>query len=111
MGKIRRHVNTVQMIGDGSTDATAELARVQSARVRRRAVNRGYARVIEKGFELGSEKIVVRLDAAGEHTPGAIPDLVTPVRAGRADLVQARNPAPQRAPHNLARDPGAARGR
>jgi glycosyltransferase involved in cell wall biosynthesis len=65
----------VIVVNDGSTDATAKLARVSGAHVVSHPTNLGYDSALESGFKesmrLGC-KHVVTIDADGEHDPALV---------------------------------------
>lgn len=82
------YVDEVIVVDDGSTDETARVARDRGVHVHRFRENQGYGAALEKGIELAGNKVVVILDADGEHPPEAIPRLVEPIVAGRAHMVQ-----------------------
>jgi glycosyltransferase involved in cell wall biosynthesis len=84
------------VVDDGSTDGTAAVAR----RLRERFPtldlveherNRGYGGAAQSGLgralELGAE-LVVWLHGDGQYAPESIPELLAPLEAGRADIVQ-----------------------
>jgi glycosyltransferase involved in cell wall biosynthesis len=84
------------VVDDGSTDATATVAR----RLRTRfptldliahAENRGYGSAAQSGLgralELGAD-LVVWLHGDGQYAPESIPALLAPLDAGLADIVQ-----------------------
>lgn len=77
------------VVDDGSTDATAELARQSGAVVVSHEKNRGYDAALNSGFkkaaELGSE-VIVTVDADGQHDPSLIQKFIDAVDAG-ADVV------------------------
>ena len=88
-----RGVDSVQVlvIDDGSSDATAEVARAAGAdHVVRHKINRGLARAFLTGIEncvaLGAD-IIVNTDADNQYNAEDIPKLVKPIIEGRADIV------------------------
>ncbi len=87
--RTREFVDGVIVVDDGSTDATASIARTHGAIVVRHLINRGLGASIGTGFEfalrLGAD-VVVTLDADGQHDPSSIPDLLQAVGQG-ADVV------------------------
>ncbi len=88
--RIRRYVDHVVVVDDGSTDATAEIAEAAGAIVVRHSQNRGKGCALNSGFrkarELGAT-IAVTLDADGQHLPDELQTVVAPVRDGQADIV------------------------
>jgi len=86
----KKFVDSVIVIDDGSTDATAEVAAEAGATVHKHDQNRGYGAAIrsalEKGRQLGADVLVV-LDGDGQHDPRDIPSLVKPLLEGEADVV------------------------
>jgi polyprenyl-phospho-N-acetylgalactosaminyl synthase len=82
------HVDEVLVVDDASTDDTASVARAAGARVLRQSANGGYIAAIKAGFRQARGDIVITLDADGEFSPHYIPQLIAPIRAGRADMVQ-----------------------
>ena len=98
--RIRRAVPgaTVYVVDDGSSDGTGAAGREQGAvvLVHRRnygkgaALRTGIARALSDGA-----RVIVTIDADGQHAPEDIPRLVAPVERGDADLVlgaRARGP-------------------
>lgn len=83
-------VSAVIVVDDGSTDATADLARAAGGEVVRLERNRGKAGAVMAGFAAALARgyeVVVMLDADGQHLPGEVPQVLAPVLAGEADLV------------------------
>jgi dolichol-phosphate mannosyltransferase len=84
-------VDLVLVVDDGSTDATAQVAREAGATVVRHEQNQGAGAAIRTGIryarEHGFEGVVV-LNAIGKFDPADVGTLLTPLREGRADLVQ-----------------------
>jgi len=87
---IRSHADGVVVVDDGSSDQTADEARVAGAVVLRHAINRGQGAALRTGTEaalaLGAD-VVVHLDADGQHEPSMIRTLVAPIAAGEVDIV------------------------
>ena len=86
----------VLVVDDGSSDATALVARRHGVRVLSFAENRGKGHALLAGFAALREEFdaVVTLDADGQHPPEDLPRLVLAAEAG-ADLVlgtRARTP-------------------
>ncbi|HJW13501.1 MAG TPA: glycosyltransferase family 2 protein [Thermoanaerobaculia bacterium] len=79
------------VIDDGSTDATAEVARAGFAdRVVSFSKHRGLAAAFSAGLDasldMGAD-VIVNFDADFQYDPADIPALVAPILSGRADLV------------------------
>jgi glycosyltransferase involved in cell wall biosynthesis len=91
------------VVDDGSTDATAELAREQGAEVLRLPCNRGYGAALKAGIARAGFDLVVITDADGTYPAEAIPallehaadfDMVVGARTGASVHVPAaRRPA------------------
>ena len=78
------------VVDDGSTDATAAIARGRGAEVVVHPENRGLGAAVRTGLRaaVASGAVAVAyLDADLEYAPGDIPKVVEPVLAGRADYV------------------------
>lgn len=79
------------VVADGCTDATEQAARRHGAVVIRRDLRRGSGAAVRLGYRCAIEagaRIVVTLDADGQHDPREMERLVTPLLEGRADMVQ-----------------------
>lgn len=86
----KQHADHVIVVDDGSSDRTAETARLAGADVVRLPENAGKAKAMMTGFararELGYDAVVM-LDGDGQHDPDEIPAVAAPVLVGAADLV------------------------
>ncbi len=72
---------------DGSTEIVADLAAMFPVRIIVRTNERGLSSAVLRGFEEARGPFLVVMDADLSHPPEAIPDLVAPIREGRADFV------------------------
>lgn len=82
-------VKTV-VVDDGSTDATAAIAREEGVPVVTHVVNRGQGDALRTGFAIAIEEgadIVINLDADGQYQPEEIDRLVKPIIEDEADFV------------------------
>ena len=89
----------VYVVDDGSTDKTGRRGRRAGATVLIHPQNRGKGAALATGIaaaldrgargdgEAGGARVIVTLDADGQHAPEDIPRLVAPVLEGAADLV------------------------
>ncbi|MFP6904003.1 MAG: glycosyltransferase family 2 protein [Verrucomicrobiota bacterium] len=82
----------VVVVDDGSTDATADLAREAGAQVvpheKPRGVGAAFRSGIDKSGALGAD-IICTIDADMQFNPADIPKLVEPIARGEADFVTA----------------------
>ena len=82
-------VKTV-VVDDGSSDATAAIAREEGVPVISHVVNRGQGDALRTGFaiaQLERADIVINLDADGQYKPEEIERLVEPIIEDEADFV------------------------
>ena len=80
----------VIVVDDGSGDKTAENAQKAGAKVLRHKINLGQWAALRTGFAysiINDAKLVVTLDADGQHLPNDIYNLVSPIYKGKADVV------------------------
>lgn len=78
----------VLVVSDGSTDATARIARASGARVLELPFNLGVGGAMRLGFRYAAMNgftVMVQLDADGQHDPAFVPDLISQLDA--ADVV------------------------
>ncbi len=88
VAELRRHVDEVLVVDDASDDDTAAVARATGATVASSATRLGYIGALRLGFSMASGDIVVTVDADGEMPVELIGDLIAPIAAGTADIVQ-----------------------
>ncbi len=85
----RQFADDVIVVDDGSTDKTAEIARLAGATVIQHEVNGGYGAAIQTILAEAKKRdpdILVLLDADYQHNPDDIPRMVGPIQEG-FDLV------------------------
>ncbi|MFW6064692.1 MAG: glycosyltransferase family 2 protein [Candidatus Natronoplasma sp.] len=83
-----QYVDDIIVVDDSSTDGTVQVAEEFSkVTLLRNEENLGYLRSLRRGFGAVEGEIIVTIDADGEHDPSFIPDLVSPIEEGEADLV------------------------
>ena len=86
---------TLLVVDDSSPDGTGDLAEQLAGadprvRVKHRAAKQGLGKAYLDGFQealRGGAAIVIQMDADWSHDPAALPSLIEPVTADRADLV------------------------
>jgi glycosyltransferase involved in cell wall biosynthesis len=81
---------SVLVVDDGSTDATAQIARDRGATVVSHRFNRGVGAAFRTGIQAAlrtDADIIVNMDADGQFDPADIPKLTGPIVAGEADMV------------------------
>jgi glycosyltransferase involved in cell wall biosynthesis len=79
----------VLVVDDGSTDATAAVARTAGVAVVRHPINLGVGGALQTGFRFAFERgyeVGVQLDADGQHDPGYLAELTRPVIEGTCDV-------------------------
>jgi hypothetical protein len=79
------------VIADGCTDATEATARNLGATVIRRDLRRGSGAAVRLGYKAaleGGARVIVTLDADGQHDPGEMEQLVKPLLTDDVDMVQ-----------------------
>lgn len=92
---VRRVVDRVVVVDDGSSDGTGERAALAGATVIRHDVNRGKGAAIRTGIAAalaGDASHVLLLDGDGQHDPADAPALIEAARAGRGDFVLGERP-------------------
>jgi glycosyltransferase involved in cell wall biosynthesis len=80
----------ILIIDDGSSDATASVARSAGASVIQLPHNLGIGGAVQTGYKFarqGEHDYVVRLDGDGQHDASFVERLIQPLRVGMADMV------------------------
>ena len=88
--RVKKYVETVIVVDDGSTDQTAEVASEAGAFVIQHSVNQGKGTALNSGLQKALEMspdVVVMLDADGQHVPSELLDVVIPITQEDADIV------------------------
>jgi Glycosyl transferase family 2 len=99
----------VLVVDDGSRDATGDVARQHGAIVARHVINRGGGAALRTGYRLMAEsdaKVVVTLDADGQHLPSEMDRLVEPVLSGEVALAHGSRVLGSSEPNHPAREAG-----
>ncbi len=81
----------VIVVADGCTDATEAVAADLAAKVIGREVRRGSGAAVRLGYEAAlnaGARVIVTMDADGQHDPGEMALLVEPLLQGKAQMVQ-----------------------
>ncbi len=89
----RQHVDEVLVVDYGSTDQTANVARLTGATEFRHQQNRGYGASIRRLFTEAKKRksdILVLLDADAQHYPDDIPRLIKPIQEGYDLIIGSR---------------------
>ncbi len=99
----------VLVVDDGSRDGTGDVAAEHGAIVARHVINRGGGAALRTGYRLmvdSGAKIVVTLDADGQHLPSEMERLVKPVLDGEVDVAHGSRILGQADRNHFARELG-----
>ncbi|MFZ3166838.1 MAG: glycosyltransferase family 2 protein [Candidatus Methanoperedens sp.] len=89
--KTLTHANRVIVVDNGSTDNTAEKARLAGAEVIRHSIKMGKEAAMRTGLRFAAQngaKVIVAMDSDCMHDPADIRKLAEPIIRGEADLVE-----------------------
>ncbi len=99
----------VLVMDDGSRDRTGDIAREHGAAVARHVTNLGGGAALRTGYRLmvdSKARIVVTLDADGQHRPEEMERLVGPVADGTVDMAHGSRVLGHAEPNHFAREMG-----
>jgi Glycosyl transferase family 2 len=99
----------VLVVDDGSRDGTDAVAKAHGVAVARHVINRGGGAAMRTGYRLmvdSEAKVVVTLDADGQHLPSEMPKLVEPVLSGEVDVAHGSRVLGEAEKGHLAREMG-----
>jgi glycosyltransferase involved in cell wall biosynthesis len=88
--RTKKYVDKVLVIDDGSTDSTSTVAEMAGADILHHDSNQGKGAALKNAFQRARQldaDILVCLDADGQHSPDEIPQLISPIQEGKADMV------------------------
>ncbi len=87
---VKKQVDQIVVVDDGSVDTTANLATQAGAQVLRHFLNRGQGAALQTGiiFALKCQAdIIVTFDADGQHHATDIEEVIKPILLGEAEVV------------------------
>jgi glycosyltransferase involved in cell wall biosynthesis len=99
----------VLVVDDGSRDGTGDVARAAGATVARHVINRGGGAALRTGYRLMADsraKVVVTIDADGQHLPSEMERLVEPVLSGEVAMAHGSRVLGEAEPGHRARELG-----
>ena len=100
---------SILVVDDGSRDGTDDAAARAGAVVARHVINRGGGAALRTGYRLMTEsgsRIVVTLDADGQHLPSEMERLVKPIVDGEVDVAHGSRVLGEADPNSRSRELG-----
>ena len=91
--RTKRYARNILVVDDGSTDSTSKIARDASIHVLRLNKNQGKGVALRAGCDYAVKRgarILVAMDADGQHDPAYIPTLLKELRNEKTDIVYTR---------------------
>lgn len=88
--KTKKYANNIIVIDDGSTDDTADIARLAGADIIRHTRNRGNGEVLKTGLNSALKngtKIIVVIDTDNKHCIDIIPETIDHIRNNGYDII------------------------
>ncbi|MGB9937108.1 MAG: glycosyltransferase family 2 protein [Methanobacterium sp.] len=85
---VKKYVDNIIVVDDGSTDKTIEIAELAGAEVIKHINNQGKGAALKTGFKaVENSDIIITIDSDGQHNPEDIKKLIKPIIDGEADIV------------------------
>lgn len=90
--EVRRHLphGEILVVNDGSTDSTGDIAEKEGVFVLEHPYNMGIGATMQTGFLFASRNgydLAIQVDGDGQHDPGYIKELISPILEGKVHLV------------------------
>lgn len=86
---IKKFVDSIIVVDDGSTDLTSSIAQMGGAIVLSHEKNQGYDKSLDDGFKKAADlkaDIIFTFDADNQHEPQDIPKLINPIQNNETDI-------------------------
>jgi len=88
--EVKKQVDEIILIDDGSEDKTAELAAQEGVFVLRHLINRGQGASLKTGIDFvlkrGRGDIIITFDADGQHQASEIKEIIDPIIKGECQV-------------------------
>jgi polyprenyl-phospho-N-acetylgalactosaminyl synthase len=90
LDSVKKFVNNIVVVDDGSSDNTAKIARENNAHVIVHIINRGQGAALQTGNEYALSQgadIIVHFDADGQFLASEIDNIIEPLLSNKTDIV------------------------